>query len=205
MSQSPTKPLESAVHKLRKKINRWLARWIPDILKSSVKWYTLESLRARLNARFDVPSLPALVRNVRLLHMHVKPNDYQDDRVLAIRPWAIPLTITVGFLADHGVECAVVVQPLESPLMIAEEPSADDGLECAILDQPLATPLMIAEGPSADDGNMLHDVDARQPVDPQRCFNIGDRVRVFEGTHACIRGYRAIANEGIISSSANGY
>ena len=129
MSQSPTKPLQIAVHKLRKKINRWLARWIPDILKSSVKWYTLESLRARLNARFDVPSLPALVRNVRLLHMHVKPNDYQDDRVLAIRPWAIPLTITVGFLADDGVECAVVVQPLASPLMIAEEPSADDGVE----------------------------------------------------------------------------
>ena len=26
---------------------------------------------------------------------------------------------------------------------------------------------MIAEGPSADDGDMLHDVDARQPVDPE--------------------------------------
>ncbi len=61
---------------------------------------------------------------------------------------------------------------------------------------------MISEGPSARDGEMLYDFDAHQPVDPLRCFNVGDRVRVFEGTHAGVRGYKAIVYEGIIASFA---
>ena len=39
-------------------------------------------------------------------------------------------------------------------------------------------------------------------MDPSRCFDIGDRVRVFEGTRAGVRGYRAIAYEGIIATFA---
>ncbi len=68
--------------------------------------------------------------------------------------------------------------------------------------QSLATPLTNTEAPSADDGDTLFDFDARQPVDPLRFFNIGDRVRVSEGTHAGVRGYKIIAYEGIIATFA---
>jgi hypothetical protein len=71
--------------------------------------------------------------------------------------------------------------------------------------QPLATPLTIPEGPSADDGDTPFDFDARLPVDPSRCFNIGDIVRVFEGTHAGVRGYKAIAYEGTIATLESDY
>ncbi len=57
----------------------------------------------------------------------------------------------------------------------------------------------------ADDGDTLLYFDARQPADPSRCFNIVDRVRVFEGTHAGIRGYKAIAYKGTIATFARSY
>jgi hypothetical protein len=69
----------------------------------------------------------------------------------------------------------------------------------------LATPLTITEGPSADDGDTPFDFDARQPVDPSWCFDIGDRVRVFEGTHAGVRGYKAIVYEGTIVTLERDY
>jgi hypothetical protein len=51
MSQSPTQPLVRTVEKLRKKIFRWQARWIADVLRKSETCYTPESLGARLHAR----------------------------------------------------------------------------------------------------------------------------------------------------------
>jgi hypothetical protein len=64
--------------------------------------------------------------------------------------------------------------------------------------QPLATPLTIPEGPSARGGETLYDFDARQPVDPLRCFNIGIEFEYLRAT-------MPIAYEGIIATFARDY
>jgi hypothetical protein len=127
-----------------------------------------------LDAPFDVERLPELaLRSTRFVDI-LKPIDIQFEYADVFQQSATSLTITV--------------QPLATSLTGTV--------------QPLATPLTITEGPSADDGDMLFDFDARQPVEPSRCFNIGDIVRVFEGIHAGVRGYKVIAYEGIIATFA---